>query len=154
MTASRTPKASSRTQCCLYTKSLYTNEDGETSTNLVIHYEIMENGYRSLSYNALDNAWKTKGFFKAVENLAKGSDDIFPTEFRNLFGDYYVSCYQYGACYDAYISITTETSEQVKEVENKLTAELSLLTPAPTSKIRLKILCRKAKATVTIKIVT
>ncbi|MBQ9896763.1 MAG: hypothetical protein IJM40_05560, partial [Synergistaceae bacterium] len=110
--------------------------------------------YRSLSYNALDNAWKTKGFFKAVENLAKGSDDIFPTEFRNLFGDYYVSCYQYGACYDAYISITTETSEQVKEVENKLTAELSLLTPAPTSKIRLKILCRKAKATVTIKIVT
>ena len=126
MTASRTPKASSRTQCCLYTKSLYTNEDGETSTNLVIHYEIMENGYRSLSYNALDNAWKTKGFFKAVENLAKGSDDIFPTEFRNLFGDYYVSCYQYGACYDAYISITTETSEQVKEVENKLTAELSL----------------------------
>ena len=32
---------------------------GLTSTNFVIHYEIVENGYRTLGYNALNNAWQT-----------------------------------------------------------------------------------------------
>ncbi|MBQ8693507.1 MAG: hypothetical protein IJ520_10225 [Synergistaceae bacterium] len=117
---------------------------GVTSTNLVIHYEEVENGYRKISAKRIANAWKQqgeddddddddddknkkKGLFAFVENLGKQvGKEKFPEAFRNNLGDYYVAGYQYGACYDAYISIRTETSEQTREVEKKLSAALNL----------------------------
>lgn len=118
---------------------------GLTSTNLVIHYEEVENGYRRISAKKIANSWKQegeeddddddddkdkkkkKGLFAYVENLGKKyGKEKFPEAFRNNLGDYYVAGYQYGACYDAYISIRTETSEQIKEVEKKLSLALNL----------------------------
>ncbi len=96
---------------------------GLTSTTFVIHYEKTEIDYRKLTSKQLTQAWEDMGFFDFVEDMADG-DDFLP-EFRNDFGDYYVSGYQYGACFDAYISITTKTSEQIKSVEKKLAAEVT-----------------------------
>ena len=97
---------------------------GLTSTNLVIHYEEVENGYRTLKAKELKAAWDEAGLFGFIDDMPDG--DQFLPEFRNDLGDYYVAGYQYGACYDAYISITTETSEQTREVEKKLSAALNL----------------------------
>lgn len=96
---------------------------GLTSTTLVIHYEKTEIDYRKLTSKQLTQAWEDMGLFDYVAEMADG--DEFLPEFRNDFGDYYVSGYQYGACFDAYISITTKTSEQIKSVEKKLAAEVT-----------------------------
>ena len=97
---------------------------GLTSTNLVIHYEVVENAYRLLTAKELDKAWEDSGLYGVIDGFASGND--FLLDFRRELGDYYVAGYQYGACFDAYISITTKTSEQTKTVEQKLSLELNL----------------------------
>ncbi len=97
---------------------------GLTSTNLVIHYEVVENAYRLLSAKELNQAWEDSGLYGIVDGFQNG--DEFLQDFRRELGDYYVAGYQYGACFDAYISITTKTSEQTKTVEQKLSLELNL----------------------------
>ena len=100
---------------------------GITSTTLVIHFEETEVGYRELSFSQTLKAWQDAGLFDILqdEGFYKTGPD-FIKNFRNDFGDYYVSGYQYGACYDAYISITTKTSEQIDTVKRKLVASLNL----------------------------
>ena len=85
---------------------------GITSTTFVIHYDVLENQARELDITkyALTDAAKAQ--------LAMGS-----TNFRNLYGDYFVAGYTYGGTYDAYISVTTETVEQLKEIKSKLRAQ-------------------------------
>ena len=85
---------------------------GLTSTTLVIHYDELEPEYRMLSE---DSQYELKD--EALNNLAKGS-----SVFRDEYGDYFVAGYQYGGTYDAFISITTETSEQIESVKQQLRA--------------------------------
>ena len=149
---------------------------GLTSTNLVIHYEEVENGYRKIGAKKIANAWKqqgeddddddddkkkNKGLFAFVENLGKKyGKEKFPEVFRNNLGDYYVAGYQYGACYDAYISIRTETSEQVREVEKKLSLALNLgegdkqLNASADISSKLKDTLKEFEAKIDVKVVT
>ena len=128
---------------------------GLTSTTLVIHYEETEIGYRKLTYKDLLSAWDDAGFLEMVESDYPNGDN-FIKNFRNDFGDYYVSGYQYGACFDAYVSITTETSEQIKEVERKLSASLHFDDVNLSSDVsnKTKDTLKENKATVNVRIVT
>ena len=150
---------------------------GLTSTNLVIHYEEVEDGYRKIGASKISKAWeqqgddddddddknKKKGLFRFVENLGKKyGKDKFLEMFRNNLGDYYVAGYQYGACYDAYISIRTETSEQTRELEKRLSAELNLeqengekgLNVSADVSSKLTDTLKEFEATIDVKIVT
>ncbi|MCR4819028.1 MAG: hypothetical protein K5841_08750 [Fretibacterium sp.] len=138
---------------------------GLTSTNLVIHYEEVEDGYRMISAKKIAKAWQNAGddndLFDFVERLGKKyGKDKFKEVFRNNLGDYYVSGYQYGACYDAYISIRTETSEQTRELEKKLSAALNLgegddqLNVSADIGSKLTDTLKEFEATVDVKIVT
>ena len=140
---------------------------GLTSTNLVIHYEEVENGYRRINAKKLAKAWREQGedgendLFDFVAGLGKRyGKDRFKEMFRNNLGDYYVSGYQYGACYDAYISIRTETSEQTRELEKKLSASLNLgegddqLNISSDIKSKLTDTLKEYEATIEVKIVT
>ncbi|MBQ6970908.1 MAG: hypothetical protein IJP86_00980 [Synergistaceae bacterium] len=89
---------------------------GLTSTTLVIHYDEQETTPRLL--NMSDYSLTAS----ADEQLARGL-----TNFRNSYGDYFVAGYVYGGTYDAYISITTETTEQLQEVKSKLGAKYQSL---------------------------
>ena len=89
---------------------------GLTSTTLVIHYDEQETTPRLL--NMADYRLTAS----ADEQLARGL-----TNFRNSYGDYFVAGYVYGGTYDAYISITTETTEQLQEVKSKLRAKYQSL---------------------------
>ena len=89
---------------------------GLSSTTLVIHYHEIETTPRTLA----NSQYKlTKG---ATNQLAKGID-----KFRTSYGDYFVAGYTYGGTYDAYISITTETTEQLTEIKAKLSAKYQSL---------------------------
>ena len=90
---------------------------GLTSTTLIIYYEEMETFYRSL---ALKDYKLTEDAMMAAEE--EGSD-----AFREEYGDYFVAGYQYGGMYDAYITITTETSEQLDKVKLQLGAKLKTM---------------------------
>ncbi|MBR0080241.1 MAG: hypothetical protein IJP69_07710 [Synergistaceae bacterium] len=130
---------------------------GLTSTTLVIHYEETEIDYRELSTEELHNAWTKSDFLNMVrEDYPDKPGGNFLEEFRNDFGDYYVSGYQYGACFDAYIAITTQTSEQLKEVESKLSANLSLSSVSASADVsnKTKDTLKENKATVNIRVVT
>ena len=84
---------------------------GLTSTTFVIHYEEVEKKYRVLNdekYKLRNNAKKTLG-----ESIPK---------FRENYGDYFVGGYKYGGTYDAFITITTQTMEQLEKVKSKLSA--------------------------------
>lgn len=129
---------------------------GLTSTTLVIHYEETEVGYRTLTNKELNKAWEEAELFDIINEDYKRTGIDFVKDFRNDFGDYYVSGYQYGACFDAYIAITTQTSEQLKEVESKLGASLTLSSVSASADITntTKDTLNKNKATVSVKIVT
>ena len=92
---------------------------GITSTTLVIHYEELEAEYRHL------NLSQYKLTEEAREMLSSDRD-----AFREEYGDYFVSGYQYGGLYEAHISITTETSEQLKEVRFQIGAKLNTMKTA------------------------
>ena len=87
---------------------------GLTSTTFVIHYEEVESGYRVLK----DEEYELKRL--ASKTL---SQDI--AKFRNKYGDYFVGGYKYGGTYDAFITITTNTTEQLEEVKTKLSASFA-----------------------------
>ncbi|MDY6399700.1 MAG: hypothetical protein SPL10_06295, partial [Synergistales bacterium] len=128
---------------------------GLTSSTLVIHYEEREIGYRLLDDDELYAAWDKADFFDMI-NEDYNSGPNFVRDFRNDFGDYYVSGYQYGACFDAYIGITTQTSEQLKEVESKLAANLNVNSFSSSADIsnKTKDTLKKNQATITVNIVT
>ena len=79
-----------------------------------------------------------------------------PDNFRQQFGDYFVCGYQYGACFDAYISISTKTSEQIKEVKQKLavTATYNGVTASADMAKETKDVLKNSGAEVTVRIVT
>ena len=86
---------------------------GLTSMTLVIHFEVTETDYRRLT---------TKGYndFAFDNRLHKKAKKMNPDRFRKEYGDYFVAGYQYGACYEASIAITTDTTEQLDEVKSGL----------------------------------
>ena len=90
---------------------------GLTSTTLIIHYEEMETFYRSLPLNE----------YKLTEDAQMVADYEGSDAFREEYGDYFVAGYQYGGMYDAYITITTETSEQLDKVKLQLGAKLKTM---------------------------
>ena len=91
---------------------------GLTSTTLVIHYEELENNYRSLPLKD----------YKLTEDAMEIANEYGSDTFREEFGDYFVAGYQYGGMYDAYVTITTETSEQLEKVKFELEAKLKTMT--------------------------
>ncbi len=118
---------------------------GITSTTFVIHYDVLESQARQLDiaeYTLTD---------EAKNQLAKGS-----TNFRNLYGDYFVSGYTYGGTYDAYISITTETVEQLKEIKSKLRAQFQTQIVSLDAKVanETKDILKKNNASVSIEVRT
>ena len=88
---------------------------GLTSTTLVIHYEEVESKYRMLK----NSEYKLNGVGQTMLNQ-KGSK-----EFRNEFGDYFVGGYKYGGTFDAFIQITTQTTEQLDKVKSHLSASFN-----------------------------
>ena len=129
---------------------------GLTSSTLVIHYEETELDYRELPEETRYAAWEKAELFDAIKEDYPDGEEKFITEFRNDYGDYYVSGYQYGACYDAYISITTQTSEQLSEVESKLGANLNLDSFSASADLTntTKDTLKENKATIDVRIVT
>lgn len=91
---------------------------GLTSTTLIIHYEDMETFYRSLALKD----------YKLTEDAMMVAEEEGSDAFREEYGDYFVAGYQYGGMYDAYITITTETSEQLDKVKLQLGAKLKTMT--------------------------
>ncbi len=164
---------------------------GLTSTNLVIHYEVKESKYRTLS-NARFEELLEKRTIKSKkaydqdkiaddpmpDTIDENEDELFeeasirtaaddqsmldvmlelkPDDFRKQFGDYFVCGYQYGACFDAYISISTKTSEQIKEVKQKLavTATYGDATASADMSNETKNTLKDSDAEVTVRIVT
>lgn len=121
---------------------------GLMSTTLVIHYKEVETEPRLLDMSAYQLTPD------AAAQLAQGSSN-----FRNLYGDYFVAGYVYGGSYDAFISITTETTEQLKEVKYQLGAKFQSLDeqrPQVGAKIasETKDILNKYKASVSIEIRT
>ena len=86
---------------------------GLSSTTLVIHYDELETNYRYIRPNDCV-------FTEAAEMYL----DMMPDEFRDEYGDYFVAGYQYGGMYEAHITITTSTSEQLDKVKMQLGAKL------------------------------
>ncbi|MBQ3694804.1 MAG: hypothetical protein II884_08520 [Synergistaceae bacterium] len=116
---------------------------GITSTTFVIHYDELEATPRQLDISkyALTDA--------AKKQLAKGSNN-----FRNLYGDYFVAGYTYGGTYDAYISITTETVEQLKEIKSQLRAQFQTVSLDAKVANTTKEILNKYNASVSIEIRT
>lgn len=86
---------------------------GLTSTTLVIHFEVAETDYRLLPASKYND-------FAMDNKLHKKAKKFTPDAFRKQYGDYFVAGYQYGACYEASIAITTDTMEQINEVKSTL----------------------------------
>lgn len=118
---------------------------GLTSTTFVIHYEEVENAYRVLNdeeYKLRANAKKTLG-----ESIAK---------FRENYGDYFVGGYKYGGTYDAFITITTQTMEQLEKVKSKLSASFNTESLSVSSDVgkETEETIKNNNATVSIQIIT
>ena len=93
------------------TSASYTNnfKFGQTSITFLIHYEELESSYREI------NTDKCTLKDDAAAILNQGTD-----KFRSNYGDYFVAGYQYGGVYNAFITITTETTEQESDIEATL----------------------------------
>ena len=86
---------------------------GLTSVTLVIHFEVVESDYRLLTASGYND-------FAMDNKLHKRAKKLEPDVFRKQYGDYFVAGYQYGACYEASVAISTETMEQIDEVKSTL----------------------------------
>lgn len=86
---------------------------GLTSVTLVIHFEVVEPQYRLLTAKQYNE-------FAEDNKLHRKAKKLSPDEFRRQYGDYFVAGYQYGACYEASIAISTETMEQIEEVKSSI----------------------------------
>ncbi|MBQ9564496.1 MAG: hypothetical protein IJU98_02810 [Synergistaceae bacterium] len=96
------------------TNSSTTNHKfGITSTTLLIRYSELETEYRQLPTDGLVLT------ADAQNALKEGSD-----AFREDFGDYYVSGYQYGGSYMASLTVTTRTTEQLDKMTTGINANL------------------------------
>lgn len=118
---------------------------GLTSTTFVIHYEEVENAYRVLNdeeYKLRANAKKTLG-----ESIPR---------FRTNYGDYFVGGYKYGGTYDAFITITTQTMEQLEKVKSKFSASFNTESLSVSSDVgkETEETIKNNNATVSIKIIT
>ena len=87
---------------------------GLTSTTFVIHYEQTEPRYRMLEDDE-------NYYFAPTAQSTLNNDGV--DYFRYVYGDYFVGGYQYGAIYDAAVTITTRTIEQLDRVKAYLSAE-------------------------------
>jgi len=105
--------------------SLSSYKFGLTSTTYVIHYEEVETTPRLLN----DTEYKLTS--EAAAQLANGY-----TNFRNSYGDYFVAGYTYGGTFDAYISITTETTEQLKSIKSGLEASFNSVNAKVTNETK------------------
>ncbi len=118
---------------------------GLTSTTFVIHYEEVETAYRELD----EDEYKLKD-----RALRKLNQDL--TTFRNEYGDYFVAGYKYGGTYDAFITITTKTMEQLDTVKSGFGVKFESEGKAASADIgnETKELLRQNNATVNIEIRT
>ena len=118
---------------------------GITSATFVIHYDVLEAQARELDIAD----YKLTEYAEA--QLKKGYD-----HFRNLYGDYFVAGYTYGGTYDAYISITTETVEQLKEVKSQVKAQFQIDSLSLDAKVanETKDILKRNNASVSIEIRT
>ena len=114
---------------------------GLTSTTYVIHYEEVENEYRTLKDEDYQIKPRAK---KALADLG---------QFREKYGDYFVAGYKYGGTYDAFITITTKTMEQLEEVKTKLSANFKTAVSA-TVENKTKETLERNEAKVSIQIKT
>ena len=116
---------------------------------LVIHFEVIESDYRLLSSGAYNEL--------AFENkLHKKAKKLRPDKFRDEYGDYFVAGYQYGACYEASISITTDTIEQLDEVKSSfnLNGSYNDVTVSADMKQKMNDTFKKNNARININVVT
>ena len=95
---------------------------GLTSTTLVIHYDERETTPRILNDDAyqLTEAAEVQLGIRNPDSGSPAVQNPGYTNFRNLYGDYFVAGYTYGGTYDAFIAITTETTEQLNQVKSQL----------------------------------
>ncbi|MBR2209372.1 MAG: hypothetical protein IJ859_11245 [Synergistaceae bacterium] len=114
---------------------------GLTSTTYVIHYEEVENEYRTLK----DDEYELKNRPKKILSADIG-------QFRNRYGDYFVAGYKYGGTYDAFITITTKTMEQLDEVKTTLSANFKTAASAKVENTTKETLTRNdARVSIEIK---
>ncbi len=99
---------------------------GHTSTTLVVHFEETETKYHYLSFNGL-----------FMKNAAKRKLANNKSSFREEYGDYFVSGYLNGAVFDAYVTITGETTEEVKKASAALSASFQTTSMDASGKISL-----------------
>ena len=118
---------------------------GLTSTTFVIHYEEAESSYRVLDEESYK--LKTRAKKLAGENLAG---------FREKYGDYFVAGYKYGGTYDAFITITTTTMEELQAVKTQFTASFETSKGSFDAKVgnETQETLKKNNATVSIRINT
>ncbi len=121
---------------------------GLTSMTLVLHYEIVEDEYRLLS----NRGYVDLAFDNDLHIMAR---KLLPDEFREQYGDYFVAGYQYGACYEASIAITTDTMEKLNEVKTGLQLNLSFDSVSASADIASKMqeTFKKANAQIDINVV-
>ncbi|MBQ7732424.1 MAG: hypothetical protein IJT58_00195 [Synergistaceae bacterium] len=84
---------------------------GLTSTTFVIHYEKTEARYRMLDDDE---------DYSLTSEARRRLNEMGSAFFRYVYGDYFVGGHQYGAVYDATITITTNTTEQLDRVKLRL----------------------------------
>ena len=109
---------------------------GLTSSTYVLHFEVLETMYRELDLDEYEPTLTALGMvqqytlpkyynqYHAGKSEAQRLDEL-DEKFRQEYGDYFVSGYQYGAMFDAYITIQTETSEQLQRVETVVQANVN-----------------------------
>ncbi len=93
---------------------------GLTSSTFLIHYEETEPEYRMLDD---DEDYQLTNYMRYLLNNqggARGFREYGSRDFREEYGDYFVGGYQYGATFDAFITITTKTPEQLERVKERL----------------------------------
>lgn len=118
---------------------------GLTSTTFVVHYDELENKYRELK----SSEYKLADFAKELLDTDFG-------QFRERYGDYFVAGYQFGGTFDAFMTITTETMEQLKDVKTQFSIGFNTEKGAASADVgtQLKETLKKNKATINIFIVT
>ena len=78
------------------------------------------------------------------------------TKFREKYGDYFVAGYKYGGTYDAFITITTTTMEELQAVKTQFTASFETSKGSFDAKVgnETQETLKKNNATVSIRINT
>ncbi len=120
---------------------------GLTSATFVIHYEETEAEYRCLED---DDDYQLR---TAAQNILNNNGS---NSFRTAFGDYFVAGYKYGGTYDAFISVTTQTTEDLAEVKAYLQANYNSQGKAASADIgrQTSDFLKKKNALVTVEIRT